>query len=109
MALTIDDDSISSDRTSHTARPAPEDKRRWEVSWLPGRRLTRNDAITAMVLADVTGPAGMHTEHQMWAHVQSWAAELGITGADVLDRTASAPTWSDAAFSAQLTDPEAGG
>ena len=28
----------------------------WEVSWLPGHRLDRNSAITAMVLADLTGP-----------------------------------------------------
>jgi hypothetical protein len=108
MAMTINDDSISSDRTSHTARPAPGDQHRWEVSWLPDRHLTRNDAITAMVLADITGPGDMHPEHQLWPHVQSWAAELGITGADALDRTATTPTWSDPAFSALPTDPEAG-
>ena len=56
MALTIWDDSITSDRTAHTARPVADDGHRWEVSWLPGRSMDRNSAITAMVLADVTGP-----------------------------------------------------
>jgi hypothetical protein len=42
----------------------------WEVSWLPGRLLTRNDAITAMVLADVTGLGDMHPQHRLWAHVE---------------------------------------
>jgi hypothetical protein len=109
MALTIGDDSISSDRSSHTARPAFGDRRMWEVSWLPDRRLTRNDAITAMVLADLTGPGDMHTGHQLWVHVEGWAAELGVTGSDVLARTASSPTWTDPGKSALPADPEAGG
>ena len=109
MALTIGDGSISSDRSSHTARPALGDRRMWEVSWLPGRLLTRNDAITAMVLADVTGAGDMHPQHRLWAHVEGWAAELGVSGSNVLARTASAPTWVDAGRSALQADPEAGG
>lgn len=35
MALTIWDDSISSDRTTHTVRLTPGGHRLWEVSWLP--------------------------------------------------------------------------
>lgn len=52
MALTILDDSMSSDLTTHRARLMPTRAHLWEVSWLPGHRLDRNGAITAMVLAD---------------------------------------------------------
>ena len=51
MTLTINDSSMTSDRTAHTARHAP-DRNGWEVSWLPGQTLDRNTAITAMTLAD---------------------------------------------------------
>ena len=47
MTLTIDDTTMSSDRTAHTARYVP-DRNGWEVSWLPGQTLDRNTAITAM-------------------------------------------------------------
>jgi hypothetical protein len=52
MALTINDRTMTSDDTDHTARLAPGEQHQWEVSWLPGRRLTRNQAITAMTLAE---------------------------------------------------------
>jgi hypothetical protein len=57
MALTINDDSMTSDRTGHTARPVPGHRHAWVVSWLPGHHLDRNSAITAMVIADASGTA----------------------------------------------------
>src|SRR5690242_10851775 len=51
MTLTINDTTMTSDQTPHTARHAPS-RNGWEVSWLPGRALDRNSAITAMILAD---------------------------------------------------------
>jgi hypothetical protein len=55
MALTIGGETITSDRTAHTARAVTGAEHRWwEVSWLPGRYLDRNSAITAMTLADLT-------------------------------------------------------
>lgn len=65
----------------HTAY-AVDDQRpygQWQVSWLPDRTVTHNQAVTALVLAacvtdGVTGPA-----HRRWPHVQGWAAELGLT------------------------------
>src|ERR1700742_3462502 len=60
MALTILDDSMSSDRSTHSARLVPGRAHLWEVSWLSGHRLDRNGAITAMVLADLTSPGGLH-------------------------------------------------
>ena len=47
MTLTINDTTMTSDQSAHTARKAP-DQNGWEVSWLPGRTLDRNTAITAM-------------------------------------------------------------
>ena len=47
MKLRINDDSITSDHSRHAARLLPGDEHVWEVSWLPGRRMDRNSAITA--------------------------------------------------------------
>jgi hypothetical protein len=109
MALTILDDIISSDRTAHSARVLPGATHGWEVSWLSGRRLDRNAAITAMVLADVTGSGDIHPGHRLWIHVEGWAAELGLTAPDVLTRTTRAPSRTDAGMNAQPSDPEAAG
>jgi hypothetical protein len=54
MTLTINDTIMTSDQTAHTARLAPGSQHLWEVSWLPGRAVDRNSAITAMTLADLT-------------------------------------------------------
>ena len=105
MALTILDDSISSDRTFHTARAFPGEG--WEVSWLPGRALTRSDAITAMVLADVTGQGDVGPRHPVWIHVEGWAAELGLDAPEVLAQTASPPGRATGK-TALPADPEAG-
>ena len=112
MAVTIGDDSISSDSTMHTASLTQGKQHLWEVSWLPGRPLDRNSAITAMVLADTVGPGGIDAGHRLWPHIQGWADELGLTAPDVLalmgstpDRNATAAT----AKTAEPADPEAAG
>jgi hypothetical protein len=109
MALTLLDDTMTSDRSTHTARLTPGEEHMWEVSWLPGRQLSRDDAITAMVLADAAGPGEMHAGHWLWGHVEGWAAELGMTGSDVLAQTATQPEWTKAERSAVPEDPEAAG
>jgi hypothetical protein len=72
MALSILDTSIGSDRTNHTARAVPGDSRPWEVPWLPGRCISRNSAITAMVLADLTADGEVNTGHRLRVHVDAW-------------------------------------
>lgn len=55
----------------------------WRVSWLPGRELTRNQAVTAMTIAETVRAMvdqGATSKHPMWPHVDSWAAELDLTG-----------------------------
>jgi hypothetical protein len=101
MTLTFRDDSISSNNTGHAARLAPGHERVWQVSWLPGRLMDRNSAITAMVLADVAGADDVHAEHRLWPHIESWAAELGLTAPNALARASEKD--------AVPEDPEAAG
>jgi hypothetical protein len=88
MTLTINDTTMTSDQTGHTARQAPDGQHGWEVSWLPGQILDRNTAITAMTLADIAGSGDLHERRRLWPHIQSWAAELGLTGPDAIARAA---------------------
>ena len=74
MTLTINDTTMTSDQTPHTARLAPGRQYEWEVSWLPGQVLDRNTAITAMILADTAAEHDLHEGHRLWPHIQSWAA-----------------------------------
>jgi hypothetical protein len=90
VTLTINDSSMTSDRTAHTARHAP-DRNGWDVSWLPGQTLDRNTAITAMTLADTTAEPGLREGHPLWPHIQSWAQELGLTAPDAIAQAAQAP------------------
>ena len=86
MILTINDTTMTSDHTEHTARLAAGSEHLWEVSWLPGRGLDRNSAITAMTLAGLAGERDLNEQHQLWPFIQGWAAELGLTGSDAINR-----------------------
>ena len=109
MALNINDRFMTSDRTPHAARLAPGEEHHWEVSWLPGRRVTRNDAITAMVLAETCSPAGTRERNRMQPFIEGWAAELGLTADQAVTRIAAMPTWTATAETTpERADPEAG-
>src|ERR1700722_11609856 len=90
MTLRINDTTMTSDQTAHTARHAPE-RNGWEVSWLPGQLLDRNTAITAMTLADTAAEPDLHEGHRLWPHIQSWAEELGLTASDAITRISHPP------------------
>jgi hypothetical protein len=92
MTLTINDTTMTSDQTPHTARLAPGRPHHWEVSWLPGRTLDRNTTITAMILADTAAQTDLHDGHRLWPHIQSWAAELGLTGPDAITQISQPPS-----------------
>jgi hypothetical protein len=83
MSITITGTLMTSDQTRHTAawsqHAAADGQGAWVVSWLPGRRLlTRDQAITAMTLAEVVATQDVATDP--WRlHVEGWAAELGLT------------------------------
>jgi hypothetical protein len=85
MTLTINDNTMTSDQTAHTARQAPGSQHLW-VSWLPGRALDRNSAITAMTLADHAGERDINERHRLWPAIESWAAELDLTGPDAINQ-----------------------
>jgi hypothetical protein len=91
MTLTINDTTMTSDQTAHTARQAPGRQPDWEVSWLPGQILDHNAAITAMTLADTAAQADLHEGHRLWPHIQGWAAELGLTAPDAIAQANQPP------------------
>ena len=95
MTLTINDTTMTSDQSPHTARLAPGCQHIWQVSWLPGEVLDRNSATTAMLLADIAGRGDLPEGHRLWPHIQGWAAELGLTGPDAIARASQPPRGPD--------------
>jgi hypothetical protein len=49
----------------------------WTVTWLPGRKLDQNQAMSAMMLAEEVG-CGLEPGDRITPTVASWAAELGL-------------------------------
>jgi hypothetical protein len=90
MTLTINDTTMTSDQTGHTARHE-HSQNGWQVSWLPGRTLDRNSAITAMILADTSADDRVREGHRLWPHIQAWASELGLTGPEAVKAASQPP------------------
>jgi hypothetical protein len=107
MTLNIENDSVSSNHTPHTARLLPGDQPLWEVSWLPGQPMDRSHALTAMALADATR-ADAETGHRLSMNIINYAAKLGPAPEDP-GETPAQTARTDPGKSAQLSDPEAGG
>lgn len=83
MATTITDVLMTSDQTPHTAQwsqhAAADGKGAWVVSWLSGRRLlTRDQAITAMTLAEMVAAEDPQPTAAWWSLVEELAAELWV-------------------------------
>ena len=109
MTLTITDATMTSDQTAHTARLTPGHQHLWEVSWLPGQALDRNSAITAMTLADHASEPDLNEQHHLWPFIQGWAAELGLTGSDAINRASKpASPRQQHDRDSERPDPEAG-
>jgi hypothetical protein len=108
MTLTITDTTMTSDQSAHTARLASGSQHRWEVSWLPGRSLDRDSAITAMTLADLAGERDLNEQHHLWPFIQGWAAELGLTGSDAITRASSGRSGQQHDRASEPPDLEAG-
>lgn len=83
MTLTITDEALTSDATRHPD-PVPGE-RGWVVSWMPERVLSRNQAITAMTIAEAVAQQGDHAH----ALIGSLAHELGMTGPEAIRRVTS--------------------
>lgn len=84
MAIRFGSHSMTSDQTHHTATldHTTDGWERWTITWLPGREIGRNQAVTAMVLAET---CGWKSPHIPWPHVNSLAHELDLTGAQVIN------------------------
>jgi hypothetical protein len=108
MTLTINDTTMTIDQTAHSARLAPGGEHLWEVSWLPGRALDRNSAITAMALADYADEGDLDERHRLWPFIESWAAELGLTGSDAISRASQPSLRHRHDRESERPDPEAG-
>lgn len=78
MSLRITDAHMTSSVTGHTA-DRKTGTTTWSVSWLGDRQLTRNQATTAMTLAEFVAAGVVSPAHKHWPHMKTWAAELGLT------------------------------
>ena len=95
MTLTITDRIIRSLDTRHTATCRPGTAE-WQVTWLPGRILTQDQAVAAMELAEASWqmPADCGPElydDQWWSRVDALAAVLGLSGRAAVSRASEAP------------------
>ncbi|MBF6329332.1 hypothetical protein IU452_12470 [Nocardia transvalensis] len=77
---------MTSDMTQHIARCVGGD--RWVVSWLPGRTLTGQQAVTAMTIASTVADQEELTEAE-WTMLDNMALELGLTAREAVGMVAS--------------------
>jgi hypothetical protein len=96
MATKITDTEMTSDQTRHRAWVVAYCG--WVVSWLPGRFLTYDGAITAMTIAEVVAGIDFTPEFNrspvglaMWDQIDSWASELGISGPQAVAEASLSP------------------
>jgi hypothetical protein len=91
MGIKFTGDAMTCALSGHNARLGDEGA--WSVSWLPGRTFGRNEAITALSIAEaaaqIADDAG--TYDRLWPHIAGWAAELGLGAVDALDAAAQGP------------------
>jgi len=84
MSITFAGTTMVSDTLPVSARFSPDAAAdgdgAWVVSWCPGRLFGRNQAITAMVLAQHVAEG-----HGRDAYTEAWAAELHLSAAEVLE------------------------
>ncbi|WP_433202002.1 hypothetical protein ACQP1G_11395 [Nocardia sp. CA-107356] len=72
---------MTSDETTHMARCVGGD--RWVVSWLPGRTLSGQQAVTAMTIATTVATHDVPTDTE-WAMLDDLALELGLTAREAV-------------------------
>jgi hypothetical protein len=86
VRLRITEQAITSDTSPHSAREVGDGG--WELSWLPGRILGRDQAISGMTLAE-TVASGVRPGDSRWPLLDVLAAELGLSGPDALARAST--------------------
>jgi hypothetical protein len=91
MTIKISDTEMTSDITRHTATDTEDG---WAVTWLPGRTLTQNEAITAMTVAEMVIERAhilADPSSKLWWHMDGWADELGISGPNAVAEASLSP------------------
>lgn len=65
--------------SSETGHEAREDADGWRVSWLPDRVLTRDGAVTALMLVELYRALALLPEtHSRWRLARMWESEIGV-------------------------------
>lgn len=89
MSTTITDVLMTSDQTRHIAQwetnGLGHHQGTWAVSWLPQQCFRRDQAITAMTLAETVAMIGVSPESRWWPHIEQWAGELGLTAQQAVE------------------------
>lgn len=110
MTVKIGDDYFDSPDTQHVAIRI--NNTQWRITWLrEDHRLTRNQAITAMMIASVTGATegDITSKDPIYGTINSWAHELGLDGPGALLMVARPRRWEPpAAILAKLAAPTTG-
>jgi hypothetical protein len=75
VSIILSEALMHSDSTPHAARRQGDGT--WRVTWLPDRTLSRDQALTAMKLAELID-AGLERGNRHWPSIDSLAAELGM-------------------------------
>jgi hypothetical protein len=86
MGVEINDRGMRSTTSGHTAQRLAAGG--WVLSWLPGRVLTRNQAVSGLLLADTAGD-GLEPGDSRWPSLDSWAQELGLSGPEAVVRVST--------------------
>ena len=89
MALSITETDMFCDVSQHSAMKL--ESADWSVSWLPGWLLDRNQAITAMTIAEMVSTEEFTSDNPMWTQLEDWASELGMTASEALARVSAGP------------------
>lgn len=66
----------------------------WTVTWLPGRAVSRLQAIAAMKIAEAVTRQAEELKDPLcpvWRQIDAWAAELGMTGVMALNDALASP------------------
>jgi hypothetical protein len=96
VKLEIGDDEISSPCTAHRAVRITHTW--WRVTWLPyEQRLTRNQAINAMIIASAVAaaPPGRPGRRDPWyTRLATWAGQLGLDADTAIAEAGQLPKWS---------------
>lgn len=90
VGMEIGDGLMTSAKTRHVAQWSPDaaadGQGAWRVSWLPLRLLTREQAVTAMMLAEMVGQKGAALDDRARPLVESWARELHLPASEAITR-----------------------